>query len=145
MVRWGFCGSFCYLFSLLDITFIHKRDFVRVTWLFCQKEKKKCVKMVSLYLFWRFERREKEQRWKKNEFFDQRLKGLFLSNLSSWTKLYILESSMFLFDFIYWLNSLQGRTIMLSFFLSSFDNHRIGIGHVYFNMILLFNTIFIYL
>lgn len=43
------------------------------------------------------------------ELSEQKLKSLFLCSLLAWTKLYIVEGLMFLFDFIDLLGSLLGR------------------------------------
>lgn len=54
--------------------------------------------------FGQFERRDRRS-YKNKKLSDQILKSLFLCNLLSWTKLYIVEGPMSLFDVSDWIGS----------------------------------------
>ena len=70
---------------------------------FVKRKRKKVWGVASLCLFWTIQKEGNRRYFDNKEFSNQWLKTLFLCNLLSSTKLYIVEGPMWLFDFLDWL------------------------------------------
>lgn len=107
---------------ILGVTFLRKRGLVSMAWLLCQKEWKKVGGAAPLYLFWTIWKERNRISFEDKDLSDQRRKSLLLCNLLSWTKWYIVEGPMSLFDFVDWLGSYWGggSGFLLSIFLFLF-------------------------
>ena len=77
---------------------------------FVGRKRKRGGEQLLCASFGQFERRDRRS-YKNKKLSDQILKSLFLCNLLSWTKLYIVVGPMSLFDFSDWMGSYQGRVV----------------------------------
>ena len=61
---------------------------------FVKRKRKKVLRVAPLYIFWTIWWEPNQRAFENEEGTDQKLKLLFLSNLSTWVSMYIREGSM---------------------------------------------------